>query len=60
MTAVDHTADVWLDGQHVGHHEGGQTPFWCDVTAQVRAASGDLTLVVRAQDDPHDAAILKM
>lgn len=55
--AVDHTADVWLDGQHVRHHEGGQTPFWCDVTAQVRAASGDLTLVVRAQDDPHDAAM---
>lgn len=54
--AVDYRADVWLDGQHLGHHVGGQTPFAFDVTAQVRAAHGPLTLVVRAEDDPLDVS----
>lgn len=34
--AVDHAADVWLDGQHVGRHVGGQTPFSVDVTPVLR------------------------
>ncbi len=25
--AVDYRADVWIDGQHRGSHEGGHTPF---------------------------------
>ena len=25
--AVDYRADVWVDGRHVGSHEGGHTPF---------------------------------
>lgn len=60
LGAVDHTADVWVDGAHVGHHEGGQTPFTCDVTAAVRRASAQgraADVVVRAQDDPHDVAV---
>jgi beta-galactosidase/beta-glucuronidase len=35
--AVDYLADVWLNGQHVGGHEGGETPFVLDVTGIVRA-----------------------
>ncbi|WP_375425757.1 glycoside hydrolase family 2 protein [uncultured Friedmanniella sp.] len=54
--AVDYRADAWLDGQHLGHHVGGQTPFAFDVTAQVRAATGPMTLVVRAEDDPFDVS----
>ncbi|WP_158748772.1 glycoside hydrolase family 2 protein [Acidobacterium sp. S8] len=30
--AVDYLADVWLNGKHVGTHEGGETPFVFDVT----------------------------
>lgn len=62
--AVDHAARVWLDGQYVGGHEGGQTPWSVDLTevldlrALDRAGSGDRayepTLVVRAEDDPRD------
>ena len=55
--AVDHHADVWLDGQHLGEHDGGQTPFSFDVTGVVRGADGrDLELVVRAHDDPLDVS----
>ncbi|WP_233565909.1 sugar-binding domain-containing protein [Cellulomonas sp. PhB143] len=55
--AVDHSCDVWADGRLVGSHTGGQTPFTLDLTDAVRRADGgDLTLVVRAVDDPLDVA----
>jgi len=50
--AVDHTADVWLDGMHVAHHVGGQTPFTVDVTDVLTPDIAEHVLVVRAQDDP--------
>ncbi len=53
--AVDYRATVWVDGQHVGDHEGGHTSFWLDVTAALSSAGGH-DLVVRAEDDPHDAS----
>ena len=47
--AVDYDATVWVNGQEVGRHRGGWTPFSCllrDVTG------GDtFTVVVRARDD---------
>ncbi|WFR67130.1 glycoside hydrolase family 2 TIM barrel-domain containing protein [Curtobacterium flaccumfaciens] len=53
--AVDYHADVWIDGRFIGAHDGGHTPFSFDVT-DVLAADPDAvhTLVVRAEDDPHD------
>ena len=54
--AVDYRADVWLDGQHLGAHEGGHTPFTFDVTPHVRGPAESWSLVVRAEDDPHDPA----
>nr|WP_297426140.1 glycoside hydrolase family 2 TIM barrel-domain containing protein [uncultured Actinotalea sp.] len=36
LGAVDHTADVWVDGRHVGRHVGGQTPFTVDLTPVLR------------------------
>lgn len=50
--AVDYVADVWLGGQYLGRHEGGQTPFQFDVTDAL--GEGDRDLVVRAQDEPWD------
>ncbi len=54
--AVDYRADVWLADQFLGRHEGGSTPFAFDVTHLVRGTTGPWSLVVRAQDDPHDVA----
>lgn len=34
--AVDYEATVWLDGQQVGHHRGGHTPFEVDATSFVK------------------------
>jgi hypothetical protein len=34
--AVDYMAEVWVNGQSVGGHEGGETPFTLDVTAVIR------------------------
>jgi beta-galactosidase/beta-glucuronidase len=51
--AVDHGADVWVDGQHVGRHEGGYVAFTLDITDALRAGD-DHDVVVRAHDDPTD------
>ncbi|UCH36643.1 MAG: glycoside hydrolase family 2 [Armatimonadota bacterium] len=34
--AVDYQAEVWLNGVHVGGHEGAETPFVLDVTDAMR------------------------
>ncbi len=57
--AVDYRADVWVNGQHVGDHEGGHTPFTVDVTGSLPAGGpgtvgAELVVVVRAEDRPHD------
>lgn len=56
--AVDYRARVWIDGQFIGEHEGGHTPFSFDVTDALTSPGADPdavhTLVVRAEDDPHD------
>jgi len=51
--AVDYHATVWVNGQIVVRHEGGYTPFHCDIT-EVLSAPGPQTIVVRAEDDPCD------
>ena len=51
--AVDYRCSVWLDGQLLGRHEGGHTPFGFDATDALGGAESH-TLVVRAEDDPHD------
>src|SRR5829696_2595035 len=52
--AVDYEATVWANGRVVARHEGGYTPFSADLTEL--AAEGDVEIVVRAADDPHDLA----
>jgi beta-galactosidase/beta-glucuronidase len=48
--AVDYLADVWVNEQHVGRHEGGYLPFEVDITAAVHPGSN--RLVVRVDDSP--------
>lgn len=49
--ALDDTAEVWVDGTHVGSHVGGQTSFTLDLTDALED-SEDHLLVIRAADDP--------
>lgn len=46
--AVNETADVWLNGDHVGHHEGGYTPFTVEVSDAIQPR--DNLLVVGADN----------
>ncbi len=48
--AVDYQADVFVNGQAAGSHEGAYTPFTLDVTARVKPGANEL--VVRVVDPP--------
>lgn len=41
---------VWINGKHVGDHEGGFTPFELDVTEAVQAG-GDNTIAIHVTSD---------
>ncbi|HEX2142163.1 MAG TPA: glycoside hydrolase family 2, partial [Candidatus Limnocylindria bacterium] len=49
--AVDYRATVWVDGVRVADHEGGHTPFSCDITHALGNGSKH-SIVVRAEDQP--------
>ncbi|HEX5860144.1 MAG TPA: glycoside hydrolase family 2 TIM barrel-domain containing protein [Microbacterium sp.] len=53
--AVDYRAIVWVNGERVGSHEGGHTPFSFDIT-DVIVPGGENHLVVRVEDDPLDVS----
>jgi beta-galactosidase/beta-glucuronidase len=53
--AVDYRATVWVNGNLVGNHEGGNTPFWFDISHLLH--SGSNVVVVRAEDPPTDRSI---
>ncbi|WP_420111158.1 glycoside hydrolase family 2 protein [Pseudactinotalea sp.] len=55
--AVDYASDVWVDGVHVTHHEGGQTAFSVDITDALDDAASEHVVVVRAEDDPLDTTL---
>ncbi|MDP9170431.1 MAG: glycoside hydrolase family 2, partial [Acidobacteriota bacterium] len=52
--AIDYRATVWVNGMVVASHEGGHTPFRCDITGTLRAEN---VVVVRAEDPPSDRYI---
>lgn len=54
--AVDYVADVWVNGAHVGQHEGGYTPFEVEIGAEVRRGSENV--VTLRVFDPPDVAEL--
>ena len=47
--AVDYDTTVWVNGEEVGRHRGGFTPFACDLGSVVSAGE-TATIVVRARD----------
>jgi beta-galactosidase/beta-glucuronidase len=51
--AVDYRAHVWVNGQLVATHEGGQTPFSADITTALHSDK-EQVLVIRAEDAPLD------
>ncbi|MEO8130398.1 MAG: sugar-binding domain-containing protein, partial [Bryobacteraceae bacterium] len=53
--AVDYRATVWVNGIVVAWHEGGHTPFSCDITGAL--VSGSNVVSVRAEDPPTDRYI---
>ncbi|MBR6739841.1 MAG: glycoside hydrolase family 2 [Clostridia bacterium] len=44
--AVDHDAEVWLNGSFLGRHSGGYTPFTFNVTRFLREGENELILRV--------------
>src|ERR1051325_8583025 len=62
--AADFFTDCWCNGQHLGHHEGGYTPFEFDLTdALEHSADGRrrALLVLRVEDpmDNHEQPVGK-
>ena len=51
--AVDYDATVWINGEEVGRHRGGFSPFTCDVSDAARPGER-VTVVVRARDNHRD------
>ncbi len=45
FAAVDHEAEVWVNGQFMGSHRGGYTPFSFDVTDALHPGSDNLVVV---------------
>ena len=50
--ACDWHTTAWLDGEKLGEHQGGYTPFEFDLSSQVRAGR-EYRLVLRVDDTPH-------
>jgi beta-galactosidase/beta-glucuronidase len=57
--AIDHTSMVWIDGQLVTTHVGGQTAFSVDVTDFLDATAAHHFIVVRAQDAADDPEVAR-
>ncbi len=53
--AIDYYAHIWVNGQLVARHEGGQTPITADITTALRP-DGEQIVVIRAEDEPKDLA----
>lgn len=51
--AVDYRCRVWVNGQFIREHTGGQTSFFADITRAVDPA-GENTIEVLAEDDYTD------
>lgn len=50
--AVNYLADVWLNGKHIGGHEGSETPFTLDATDAIKPGEAN-HLAVRVLNVNH-------
>jgi beta-galactosidase/beta-glucuronidase len=50
--AVDYASTVWVNGNEVGHHQGGHVPFQFDIAPYVRPGANRLTVRVEDRQDP--------
>ncbi|HKP45244.1 MAG TPA: glycoside hydrolase family 2 TIM barrel-domain containing protein [Pyrinomonadaceae bacterium] len=50
--AVDYACTVWVNGQEVGHNQGGHVPFQFDIAPYVKHGANRLTLRVEDRQDP--------
>lgn len=50
--AVDYHATVWVNGQEVGHNQGGHVPFQFDIAPYVKQGVNRLTVRVVDEQDP--------
>lgn len=53
--AVNYKAEVWLNGERLGDHEGGYTPFSFEITDQLQ--DGENALVVRVDNKRYEDGI---
>lgn len=51
--AVDYRTQVWVNGQEVGHNQGGHVPFWFDIAPYLKDGTNRLTLRVEDFQDSH-------
>ncbi|MCL2119684.1 MAG: hypothetical protein FWH27_14805, partial [Planctomycetaceae bacterium] len=58
---ADYYADVWLNGQLLGSHEGSETPFEFDVTEAISpgAVNRLAVRIVNSMDSPIDGIVLR-
>ncbi|HXQ71442.1 MAG TPA: glycoside hydrolase family 2 TIM barrel-domain containing protein [Pyrinomonadaceae bacterium] len=50
--AVDYSSTVWVNGQEVGHNQGGHVPFQFDIAPFLKRGVNRLTLRVEDKQDP--------
>jgi beta-mannosidase len=56
---VDYAADVWINGQYLGHHEGYFQPFDFDASKHVKKGNNILTVLVDSPLENPEAWSLK-
>ncbi|HVF49562.1 MAG TPA: glycoside hydrolase family 2 TIM barrel-domain containing protein [Pyrinomonadaceae bacterium] len=50
--AVDYSATVWVNGQEVGHNQGGHVPFDFDIAPYLKPDTNRLTVRVEDRQNP--------
>jgi len=50
--AVDYSSTLWINGQEVGHNQGGHVPFQFDIAPYLKRGVNRLTMRVEDKQDP--------
>ncbi|HLA12915.1 MAG TPA: glycoside hydrolase family 2 TIM barrel-domain containing protein [Pyrinomonadaceae bacterium] len=50
--AVDYATTVWVNGQEVGHNQGGHVPFQFEISPYIRKGANRITVRVEDRQDP--------